>query len=188
MASIYVAGPSVDLPRVRRVQSALREAGHIISHDWTADVELARSQGLVDADVPLDRQRGCARADLAAIGLAHIVVVLWPVGGQISVGTAVELGAALAGRWPIVSHVDIGPARVVIAGGDLRSAGIWLSLIDCWCTSDDEAVRWTLETAKTLPPHARDPRLLAAIEAAASDTSGHDLTVPRPGPGGEGGP
>lgn len=103
---VYVAGSSKEIPRVRAIMTALRLAGHVITHDWTPLVERFGSDGAAQerALTPADLAK-CAAADIHAIDDAERVVMLWP--RTKSEGAYVELGIAIGiGRPVTVSGGD----------------------------------------------------------------------------------
>ncbi len=95
---IYVAAASLEIPRARRVMSALEKAGHTITHDWTTSVDMF-SDGCSTGEL-----EWCALSDYYGVTHADALLLLSPV--RPSTGAWVELGIALAAG-----------CRVMIAGG-----------------------------------------------------------------------
>jgi hypothetical protein len=91
----YVAGAAVNWPAVRRVQTALRNLGVHITHDWTEDIYT----GKYNAEGALTPRilRGLAALDFAGVKAADFVVVLLPAAR----GSHVELGLAIALGKPV---------------------------------------------------------------------------------------
>lgn len=86
---IYVAGRWTRKDEVRRVQAALRDAGHRITHDWTQAEEPPEHWSEDKKREYLARQ---AAGDLDGVLGADVVVLLHDDTGR---GLFVELGAAL---------------------------------------------------------------------------------------------
>ena len=96
---IYVAARLDAAPLARVVMGVLRVRGHVIAYDWT-------EHGSVAAEGP-DRMADVARAELAGVRSADLLIALIPP-GEHGRGTHVEIGAALALGIPvwIARHVD----------------------------------------------------------------------------------
>lgn len=95
---IYVAGSSKEIERAEAMVSALRVAGHHITLDWAAEM---RKAGAADKDLPIERVREAARADLAAVDTADLVVLLTPAVDKPSAGAWSELTWAYAHQIPV---------------------------------------------------------------------------------------
>jgi hypothetical protein len=85
---VFVAGSFLDKEKVRKVQAALRQAGHEITHDWTQhdgtdDPRILREQALADEKGVRD---------------AQVLIVVLP--GRF--GTHAEVGMALISRKPVI--------------------------------------------------------------------------------------
>jgi nucleoside 2-deoxyribosyltransferase len=88
---IYVAGKTDDWERVRRVQESLVEVGHMITYDWTVNVEDDVDMGL-EADERTRREW----ADDDQLGVKRADTVIFMVESEGLSGTLIELGMALA--------------------------------------------------------------------------------------------
>ncbi len=95
---IYVAGSSKEIERAEAMVTALRAAGHHITLDWAAEM---RRAGAADKDLPIERIRGVARADLTAVDTADLVVLLTPTVDKPSAGAWSELTWAFAHQIPV---------------------------------------------------------------------------------------
>jgi nucleoside 2-deoxyribosyltransferase len=86
---IYVAGKWEDWERVRRVQDALKERGHTITHDWTREAvsEHPREKAILDV-------RAASEADAVVAVLEQDLQYR---------GTYVEIGVALGKGVPVYS-------------------------------------------------------------------------------------
>lgn len=105
--SVYVAGSSKEIDRVRAVMAALIEGGCEIAYDWTQSVDEARIAGFSnnsDADVPFEVRRKCADDDIAAVKRSNAVLFLGSNANN-SRGAHVELGVGI-GREKIVVAVN----------------------------------------------------------------------------------
>lgn len=88
---IYVAGKTDDWERVQRVQASLVDLGHMITYDWTVNVQDDPDTGL-ESD---DRTRR-EWADDDQIGIKQADLVIFLVESEGLSGTLIELGMALA--------------------------------------------------------------------------------------------
>jgi nucleoside 2-deoxyribosyltransferase len=127
---IYLAGPSAELPRVKHWAEAL-ELHHLeITHRWWQSVE--------DPDMPHDsvlsaeQQLQYARADLRGIDCADVVWALWPTERGRSMGTAIEIGYALA------------KGRPLFVTGERALESIFGALAKCRSTSDEMGLQMVL--------------------------------------------
>jgi hypothetical protein len=106
--TVYVAGRTFDIERVRRVQQMFRDVGYRVTFDWTGpDGEIRPDWG----GIASERGAVLSRRELEAVRGAAITVLLWkdPTDNrQGMVGALIESGAALAnGRQLWV----VGPSR-----------------------------------------------------------------------------
>ena len=124
--SVYVSGPSSDLPRARKVVEALRERGvHVIGDGWIGDVEANGP----DAALPRSVLAEGAEADLGAIRDATMLLALtteWGTGA--SGGVSIEAGAALGLERPVVT-----------SGGPLHALFRTAVLAEFWGGAPDYA-------------------------------------------------
>jgi hypothetical protein len=140
MTRIYVAGPSRELERCERVIAAVRDRGHMITHDWAA---VMRAVGTPDSDLEDEMLRPYLADDLGGVHHAQSLLVLLPTRGHTSSGLFVELGYALRGRHEIGApliiasrgFVPMDPTRCVRCGWPL-----WES-IEKGCTADNCSMR-----------------------------------------------
>ena len=86
--NVYVAGRTSDQKRVNRVQQLVRDAGHTITYDWTADQSLIRKDW---ADHPITANRR-ATEEVNAVIDSHALVLCWTDG---AVGALFETGVAM---------------------------------------------------------------------------------------------
>jgi hypothetical protein len=87
---VYVAGSLADVVAVQAVQSAVKTAGHSVTHDWTRDLDVALNDYAEDPDAAAR----IASTDLLAVLEADALVLV--ANEQPGRGMFVELGAALA--------------------------------------------------------------------------------------------
>jgi hypothetical protein len=93
---VYTASRFSEYERVRRFNDDLREAGHIVTHDWTRTEEFGPDGHPLNGNgslLPLGEQARHAQEDLDAAGEADVVILL-PVPDM--GGAYVEVGYALA--------------------------------------------------------------------------------------------
>jgi hypothetical protein len=122
---IYVCGGSSELDAVSARMQQLRETGHTITHDWTANV---RSVGDANPRTATHEQRSqWAADDLRGIEEASLVWVMLPI--KPSFGCAFEAGAA------------VGAGTRVIISGDWR-ATIFSSQAYARFNEHDHALEW----------------------------------------------
>lgn len=125
--SIYVAGASAEVHMVRGYMQKLREAGFIITHDWTESVVAAQEAGRTDRDLSLNQMSAFACHDLYdGVSVANWVWLLIPE--KPSLGCWVEFGFALGER------------RKTIVSGDV-SRSIFCSMANTRYTSHDLALQ-----------------------------------------------
>lgn len=111
MTRVYVAASSHELDRVEQVQSAIRAAGMIITHDWCAAI---RYSGQCGANVHDDVAAQIARTDLDGVAAADVCIFLAP--SDTSKMAWLELGFAMANGTPcIVAHDDEAKRKQSIA-------------------------------------------------------------------------
>lgn len=91
--SVYVAGSTRDVERVRAVQDIVHAFGGRITFDWTGAEGEIRTDGSWDT-VP-ERGAQIAQREIAACRDADLVILLFPPTGG-GLGCWIEMGAALA--------------------------------------------------------------------------------------------
>lgn len=127
---VYVAASSNELARAKWAIKELRELGHVVTHDWPAEVESVGSANPPDAR-ETDRVIW-ADGDLVGIEEADVFWLLMPEAEGF--GAGVELGYALA-----MGHFVGGPSpRVVCSGPVARS--IFTALADKLYIHDCDAL------------------------------------------------
>ncbi len=94
---VYVASSYSDYPRARAAMTALRAAGHDITHDWTA-----LADQFPNDDAPLHLRAQHAREDLQGVRDADVVLLLTPSDRGRGCGCWIETGAALALGKPVI--------------------------------------------------------------------------------------
>lgn len=117
---IYVAGSQHDWPRARHVMDELTRRGHVISHDWTCEVE-------DHATTPATPEEliHYAKLDLAGVQTAHIVLCLTPERKDWGRGLWTEMGIGLALN-----------KRVIVTGPG-RDWNIFASLCERYSTDEE---------------------------------------------------
>lgn len=92
---VYVASKFENTKAVREAQAALKDDGHIISHDWTFENAEALAGSALEAYL-----QGCAERDMEGVINADALLLINYTG---CAGAYVELGMALAsGRFVVV--------------------------------------------------------------------------------------
>lgn len=91
---VYVAGASKERELVGRYMRRLENAGHLVTFDWTRDMDARAAAGQKDADLSDAQRLEYATEDLLAIARADLFWMLVPTNA--SVGAWAELGYALA--------------------------------------------------------------------------------------------
>lgn len=126
--TIYVAGSSKQLDRARNAIEALRNAGHIVTHDWVEQVDLVGDANPPDAS---DEQR-CVWAwdDLDGVRNADVALFLLP-SDHASFGMGVEFGYA-------VRHREVRPELRIMTAGCTDS--IFAALADACFDTDGQAI------------------------------------------------
>lgn len=115
---VYVAGGSTErLTVVRPMMNRLRSEGIVITHDWTA------CEGY-DRGSTLDERRAWAEMDLEGVRSADLVWIMVPE--VMSVGAAVEMGAALTQRSD----------KLIMVSGP-RNECIFYNLCNCFAKHED---------------------------------------------------
>lgn len=95
---IYVAAKTHDFEKARTLMSAIREAGHEITFDWTYQVEdVGPSHENESAQDPAFLAQ-CADRDMYGVRRAHRLVA---IGHPRVCGTLVEVGMALRQGIPV---------------------------------------------------------------------------------------
>jgi nucleoside 2-deoxyribosyltransferase len=127
---VYVAGATVERhTRAIPVMAALREAGVVIMHDWTANMQTFSNAEHSDADVPEHYRKECAVLDMNGVRLADFVLLLAP-DERGSSGSWVEFGLACGLGVP-----------VIVAGARARRT-IFTSLAYLLFATDGQAVMY----------------------------------------------
>lgn len=127
MRRIYLTGASSEAGACAVAMQRLRDAGHVVTFDWTLSVLANQAAGRTDVDLPDHDRRRFAREDLEGILDADTVWLRAPASGT-SRGCWVELGAALVSQ------------AVLIVSGDDR-ASIFTSLANMTFATHDDALR-----------------------------------------------
>jgi len=94
-AKFYVAGPSCDVQRFRKVADVMAGLGMELTYDWAAPIE---ANGLISPNSTVEQRRSTALSDAAAVRDAAVLIVLSPLPGQMAIGTWVEFGIAIGMR------------------------------------------------------------------------------------------
>ena len=125
---VYVAASSQEMPRAKAVITAIREAGHEITHDWVAVIEQVGSANPEHATV--EDQRKWSKEDLDGAFNAEALVLLSPNKGTAQ-GAFTEFGYVLG-----LNRADEKHYRPVIAVKVPACHSIFLSMADYILTSD----------------------------------------------------
>jgi hypothetical protein len=130
---VYVAGPSHAWRKIRQSMARLRDVGHVVTYDWTVEVEASRVMGEVDQDYS-DEERGTyAAMDLSAVADAEVVWVQcsdFPTRGAWA-----EMGFAIARKV-----YDPSPVALVVSGDWPQT--IFTEFADERFATHDEALAW----------------------------------------------
>jgi nucleoside 2-deoxyribosyltransferase len=135
MTAIYLAGASAEIDTCKRCMRALREAGHVVTFDWTAAISERATAGLSDRDLTPEERRMFAGLDLKGVTDADLIWVLAPQPPNASTGCWAELGYALA----------LGP-YIVVSGSWQRC--IFTDLADQCFDDHDAALAWIIQAGK----------------------------------------
>lgn len=93
--NIYVAGRTLDIPKVRIIQGLVKSTGHEITYDWTQDVE-QHGSGMPGSP---ELRQGCAMRDMGGVYRSSLLIA---VGHPSPLsGTLWECGMAAAWNIPI---------------------------------------------------------------------------------------
>lgn len=104
---VYVAAKFEEKARAQATMRQLKAAGHIITHDWTAEDDT----NIVDDPAKQKYWGICGEQDINGVLAADAVVVL---NHPELYGGMVEVGAALAFALP-----------VIVVGADIRNTVFW---------------------------------------------------------------
>lgn len=132
---VYVAGASAEVDMVATFIGRLREAGVVITYDWTADVLTSRARGVRDEDLTPGVRQACATADLQGVAQADVMWLLTPANA--STGAWTELGFA------------IGTGTPLIISGEQARRSIFTEGRHCVATHED-ALRHLLDRQRAL--------------------------------------
>ena len=139
--NVYVAGGSIEVARVAAFIERLKASGLVrITYDWTPDV-IANGSSVTSAV----RNEATARAELAGVLTADLVVMLTPERG--STGAGFELG-----------HADAAGRRIVCVGPHLPR--FFFGVLFEEVASEDEALALVLDAAVSRAAHVRFAQLL----------------------------
>lgn len=99
--TIYIAGASIELPRVKAAMAAALDLGYEITHDWTRQFD----GGKVDADRSVEELFRASHTDIDAIERATTFLFLSPsvpvcTGALFELGVAAKLKRDCIGLWP----------------------------------------------------------------------------------------
>jgi hypothetical protein len=130
---VYIAGSSREIERARSAMAAVRVMGHIITHDWTADLDAV---GRPDHELSREECQPYAIRDLEAVASAEVFLFLHPV--TESTGAWTELGYALRCRNDRYVLGRPPPRPTIIVAGGRR--GIFWSLADYNVVDDTAAL------------------------------------------------
>jgi hypothetical protein len=126
---IYVAGSSRELQRAQHAMTLVRNFGHVLAHDWVAEIQEAGEPNPVAAD--LEQRKAWARMDLERVAASDWLWFLVPQ--TPSTGAWVELGCALG--WP---------ATRIVSSGANPEQSIFTALVDRHFETDTGAAAWLL--------------------------------------------
>lgn len=141
---VYVAGAWVEKEeRAIPVIKALREAGIVITHDWTADENNVSNAVTSDSQLPREYRLKHAQLDRDGVLTAHLVLLLAPRERGAS-GAWTEFGMALARKEieqadPMRQMLKSRTLLVFVSGTNCRRT-IFTELADECIESDADAV------------------------------------------------
>lgn len=114
---VYIATSSNErgIDQWRALAKMLKANGHVITYDWTIDVDCARVAGRSDASLSPQERKHYAQADFNGVLSADILVYIAPE--EKSEGSAYELGVMHARRACIGggTTIVVGNARTLFA-------------------------------------------------------------------------
>lgn len=108
--NVYIAGrgDAEGIARWRVLAALVRAAGHVVTYDWTQDIERERAKGVQDHDLTLEQRRPYADAD--AKGALDADVFIYDTPHEKSEGAAYEMGVHHAKRDLIAALIPTIPA------------------------------------------------------------------------------
>lgn len=104
---VYVAAKTHDFLRARALMEMLREEGHIITFDWTKNVEEVGPSHENEKAQDKKFLLQCAENDAYGVKKASALIAL---GHPRVCGTLVEIGMALAYRIPVILVGEFPPS------------------------------------------------------------------------------
>jgi hypothetical protein len=104
MTRYYLAASSHEMDRAERIMQALDAAGFVCTHNWISGVRDAFARGIAEAKLDDAHALEAARADLAGVAAADVLVFLCPT--HAAKGAWFEAGFANALGIPIVIAHD----------------------------------------------------------------------------------
>ena len=131
MKTLYVAGPSSEASMVARFAAGLEDYGWEVSFPWWPVFTEGRAVSGEDRARTRDARRADAMQCLAGVQRARYLWLLVPTHESRSVGSWVELGAALA-------HPD--KKHILVSGDHLRSS--FLKIADRHYDTHEQARAW----------------------------------------------
>lgn len=126
--NIYLSGSSRELNDCKKYMSLLLAAGHVITHDWCAEVDKCIASGRTDADLSPTERRHHAVVGLAGVARCELFWLLAPY--TTTRGAWVEMGSALALN------------RMVYVSGPMSNASIFCDLAHRVFATHDDAIAW----------------------------------------------
>ncbi len=115
----YVAGAFEEKGRVQHMQQLLRDAGFVISHDWTREDATDKTDSELAAYM-----EECGQADYGAALDCDLFVLVVPETRDLGCGCWTEFGVALASPWPAI--IVVGGAKPERNGRYLRNIFFYL--------------------------------------------------------------
>lgn len=138
---VYVAASRLEIERARGVMRRLRAAGCTVPVDWTESVELRAWAKIDESELPDDVARELAKACLAGVMLADVVLLLAPV--TVSRFSWGEFVGAIVAR----DHARHSPVTHVYASGHNARVSICTRLADSLFDTDDAAIEFISRAA-----------------------------------------
>lgn len=91
---LYIAGSRAEIDRAERAMAAARNAGFVVTCDWTVDIRLARDAGHVsDATLPAHEQARSGRPVCRRVVRGRQRALAREAAGDVWRGTGPDLGS-----------------------------------------------------------------------------------------------
>jgi len=122
---VYIAGASKEIDLVEKYVHAVRNLGHVITHDWCATIRKVGDAN--PRDLPRDENAAFAKEDLNGVATCDLLWLLIPQNN--SAGCWIEFGYALCRQnWRT--------PRIIVSGDFGKSIFCALSGVECYSDHD----------------------------------------------------